>query len=92
MLVWLSKFGLKLSTQCHLVGMSSSSAIKFKTPQEVRTGGAPNYINLKVFGCVSYFHVNKGKLVPRTKKMYFVGYSNGVEGFKKCIIIRDMKL
>lgn len=61
------------------------------------TGKPANYSFLRVFGCEAYYHVNEGKLVPRAKKGYFVGYPSGVKGFriwcpeeKKCIISRDV--
>jgi len=36
---------------------------------------------LKVFGCPTYYHVSEGKLKPRGKKEFFMGYGDGVKGF-----------
>lgn len=56
------------------------------------------YDNLKIFGCTAYIHSNEGKLEPRAKKGIFLGYPDGVKGYKlwltqpsgsKSIISRD---
>jgi len=51
---------------------------------------------LKVFGCLTYYHINEGKLEPRAKKGFFMGYGDGVKGFwvwslfeRKVIMSRD---
>nr|GEW03723.1 retrovirus-related Pol polyprotein from transposon TNT 1-94 [Tanacetum cinerariifolium] len=41
-----------------------------------------DYLNLRVFGCLVYVHVNEGKLVPRAVKCIFLGYSSGVKGYR----------
>lgn len=53
--------------------------------------------NLRVFGCLAYFHINEGKLEPRAKKGLVMGYPSGVKGYRirstderKCITGRDM--
>lgn len=89
--------GEAIHTVCYLINRSPSTALNFKTPQEVWTGSAPDLKNLRVFGCPAYFHVNEGKLEPRSKKRLFTGYPDGVKGYKvwsteekKCIISRDV--
>lgn len=42
----------------------------------------PNLDNQRVFGCVSYFHQNQGKLKPRAVKCMFVGFTDGMKDFK----------
>ena len=37
---------------------------------------------MKIFGGVAYYHVREGKLDPRAKIGCFVGYGDGVKGFK----------
>uniref|UniRef100_A0A5B7C5R0 Retroviral polymerase SH3-like domain-containing protein n=1 Tax=Davidia involucrata TaxID=16924 RepID=A0A5B7C5R0_DAVIN len=71
-----------VNTACHLVNRSSSIAIECKTPQEVWYGSLATYTNLRVFGCPTYAHVNEGKLEPKAKKCIFLGYSDGVKGYK----------
>jgi hypothetical protein len=42
-----------------------------------------------VFGCPVYVNVNKEKLEPRSKKGIFIGYPNGVKGYKVWLL--DLK-
>lgn len=72
-------------------------AIGFKTPKEVWSGTPANYENLRIFGCPAYTHVNNGKLEPRAIKCIFLGYPDGVKGYKlwclitrKCLISKDV--
>lgn len=84
-------------TVCYLINRAPYAAIQFKTPQELWSGQPADYSNLRVFGCIAYYHVNEGKLASRAKKGLFMGYPDGVKGFKiwclesrKCIISRDV--
>ena len=61
---------------------SLSTAIDFKTPIEVWSNKLIEYSMLKVFRCPTYYHVSEGKLQPRAKKGFFMGYGNGVKGFQ----------
>jgi len=52
---------------------------------------------LKVFGCLTYYHVTEGKLEPKAKKGFFMGYEDGVNEFlvsslskRKVILSRDV--
>ncbi|KAL5567385.1 hypothetical protein UlMin_030549 [Ulmus minor] len=73
--------------------------IEFKCPEEVWTGKLPCFKNLKTFGCVGYVHNKEGKLDPRSIKCIFLGYAEGVKGYRmwsleskgtKLIISRDV--
>ncbi|KAL4029866.1 hypothetical protein IC575_008094 [Cucumis melo] len=84
---------------CYLINRSPSTALNLKTPQEVSTGKAPSLEHLRVFGCTAYAHVKDGKLNKRALKCMFIGYPQGVKGYKlwciekgmnKCIISRDV--
>ena len=84
-------------TVSHIVNRSPASAIDFKTPNEVWSGEPSNYSYLRVFGCPAYYHVNEGKLEPRARKAIFVGYVDGVKGYKlwclsllKFVVSRDV--
>ena len=88
-----------VNTSCYLVNRSPSTAIECKTPFEMWSGKPCDYSNLKVFGCPAYYHVKDGKLEPRAKKCIFVGYADGVKGYRlwcmepnspKFIISRDV--
>ncbi|KAH9670332.1 hypothetical protein KPL70_016941 [Citrus sinensis] len=88
-----------LLTACHPVNLSPSTTIDFKTPYEKWTGQPANYGNLRAFGCPAYAHTSQGKLAPRALKGFFIGYTEGVKGYKiwctdlsppRCIISRDV--
>ena len=88
-----------LLTVYYLVNLSPSSAIEFKTPYEKWTGQPANHEDRKVLGCTAYAHVNQGKLAPKALRGIFIGYPEGVKGYKiwctdvnppKCIISRDV--
>lgn len=36
----------------------------------------------RVFGCPAYAYVNDGKLEPKAKKCIFLGYTDGVRGYR----------
>ena len=91
--------GKAINAAAYLVNRCPSSALDFKTPEEVWTGHPPKFDNLQVFGCVAYAHQKQGKLDARAKKCMFVGYPEGVKGYKlwykdggssKCFISRDV--
>ncbi|KAA0043826.1 putative gag-pol polyprotein [Cucumis melo var. makuwa] len=92
-------WGEAAQTACYLINRSPSTALNLKTPQEVWTGKAPSLEHLRVFGCTAYAHVKDGKLNKRALKCIFIGYPQGVKGYKlwciekgmnKCIISRDV--
>ena len=74
-----------VDTACYLVNRSPSSALEDKTPQEVWTGKKPFLSHLRVFGCDAYVHVLKEKqtkLDSKSEKCIFIGYKDGLEGYK----------
>eukprot|EP00253_Pinus_taeda_P012956 PITA_12956 len=74
-----------VDTACYLVNRLPSSALEDKTPQEVWTGKKPSLSHLRVFGCDAYVHVPKEKqtkLDSKFKKCIFVGYKDGLKGYK----------
>ena len=88
-----------LMTACYLVNRSPSSGIDFKTPVEMWSGRTANYSDLKIFGCPAFAHVKQGKLEPRALKCVFLGYPEGVKGYRlcctdlkppRCIVNRDV--
>ncbi|KAK0584100.1 hypothetical protein LWI29_007622 [Acer saccharum] len=82
----------------HIVNRLPTSALDGKTPKEVWSGQpVSDYDRLHIFGCPAYFHVTESKLDPRAKKAIFVGFSEGVKGFRlwnsesrKIILSRDV--
>jgi hypothetical protein len=74
-----------MGTACYLFNRSSSSALDDKTPHEVWSGKKPSLQNLRVFGCDAYVHVpkeNRSKLDKKDEKCIFIGYKDGVKGYK----------
>jgi hypothetical protein len=89
-----------VGTTCYLVNRSDSSTLDDKTPNEVWTGKKPSLQHLRVFGCDAYVHVpkeNRSKLDKKVEKCIFIGYKDGVKGYKlwnpktnKTVYIRDV--
>jgi hypothetical protein len=74
-----------VGTTCYLVNRSPSSALDDKTPHEVWSGKKPSLQHLRVFGCDAYVHVpkeNRSKLDNKDEKCIFIGYKDGVKGYK----------
>ncbi|KAH9685060.1 hypothetical protein KPL70_013801 [Citrus sinensis] len=71
-----------LLTAYLLVNLIPSAGIDSKTPLEMWYGKPGNYADLKAFGCDAYAHVKQGKLSPRALKGKFIGYPDGVKGYK----------
>jgi hypothetical protein len=74
-----------VGTTCYLVNRSPSSTLDDKTLHEVWSGKKPSLQHLRVFGCDSYVHVpneNRSKLDKKAKKCIFIGYKDGVKGYK----------
>lgn len=71
-----------INTFFYLVNRSPSIAIDRKTPFEVWFNKQVDYSILRVFYCPAYYHVSGGKLEPGSKKRLFMGFGNGVKGYK----------
>ena len=81
----------------YMINRTPSIPIGLKVPEEVWSGKAPEYGHMKRFGCLVYYHVDQGKLKPRAKKGVFLGYPQGVKGYriwnleeKKIVISRNV--
>ena len=88
-----------IMTAVYLINKCPSTALNFKTPEEIWSGHPPSLKQLKVFGCVAYAHIKQDKLEPRVVKCIFLGYPEGVKGyklwcleagFKRCLVSRDV--
>lgn len=88
-----------VTTAAYLINRCPSTALDLKTPEEVWTGKRLDLGNLRVFGCVAYAHIRRDKLESHAVKCMFIGYSEGVKGFKlwslepgmkRCILSRDV--
>ncbi|GJV06657.1 retrotransposon protein, putative, ty1-copia subclass [Tanacetum coccineum] len=66
----------------YLIYRSPSTGIDKKTHMEMCLGHPSEYGMLRVFGCVAYSHVKQGKLDPRAVTCIFLGYPEGVKGYR----------
>ncbi|KAL7090306.1 hypothetical protein ACP275_12G032700 [Erythranthe tilingii] len=63
-------WGEAATTTYYLINRSPSSALKFKTPQEIWTSQPPTYNHLRIFGCAAYAHIRQDKLKARALKLW----------------------
>jgi hypothetical protein len=81
------------------VNRSLNTMIQCKTFEEVRTYKPVDYSGIQVLGCVTYAHVNEGKLELRAKNYIFLKYAFDVKGYRlwcpdsngKFLVLRDVK-
>ncbi|GKB81391.1 retrotransposon protein, putative, ty1-copia subclass, partial [Tanacetum coccineum] len=69
-------------TTTYLSNRSPSIALEKKTPMDLWSGHPANYEMLRIFGRVAYSHVNLRKLKPRAIKCIFLGYPDGMKGYR----------
>ena len=68
-----------VSTAAYLINQGPSVPMEFRLPKEVWSGKEVKFSHLKVFGCVSYVHVDSdacSKLDTKSKICFFIGYGN----------------
>jgi hypothetical protein len=74
-----------MGTTYYLVNQAPSSTLDDKTLHEVWTGKKPSLTHIKVFGCEAYVDVpkeNKSKVDKKAEKCIFIGYKDGLKGYK----------
>ena len=62
-----------------------SAGIDFKVPQKVWSGKPVDYSMLRIFGCLTYVHVQSGersKLDSQSRKCICLGLESGVKGYR----------
>lgn len=89
-----------VKTACYVINRSPSTAIDLKTPMELWTGEPADYSRLHTFGSPVYVMYNdqeRTKLDPKSRKCIFLGYADGVKGYRlwdptahKVVISRDV--
>nr|GEY68366.1 retrovirus-related Pol polyprotein from transposon TNT 1-94 [Tanacetum cinerariifolium] len=80
-LVWIMDSGCSF----HMIpsrDWSPATAIDCKTPIEVWSGKLADYSKLRVSRFLAYYHVSEGKLDSRGEKGIFMGYGDGVKGYR----------
>nr|GFB04431.1 Gag-Pol polyprotein [Tanacetum cinerariifolium] len=74
-----------VNTACYVINRSPSTAVELKIPMEMWTGNSINYSDLHIFGSPMYVMYNTQettKLDPKSKKCLFLGYADGVKGYR----------
>lgn len=73
-------------TAAYVLNKRPSTAIKGNTPERLWSNKEPNLKNLKVFGSRVWSHVRsyekRSKFDPKAKECVFVGYPDGIKGYK----------
>ncbi|KAH9734881.1 Integrase catalytic domain-containing protein [Citrus sinensis] len=87
-------------TACYIVNRSPSTTIGLKTAMEMWIGKPADYFYLHAFGCPVYVMYNaqeRTKLDPKSRRCIFLGYVDGVKGYRlwdptahKIVISRDV--
>ncbi|KAL2237909.1 UNVERIFIED_CONTAM: Retrovirus-related Pol polyprotein from transposon TNT 1-94 [Sesamum indicum] len=94
-----SFWGETIVTVVHLINLSPSVPLSGKTPDFMWTGRKSDISYLRVFGCSAFVHQNLDKLEPRSIKCVFIGYPDGIKGYRlwvrskssfKVLISRDV--
>ena len=74
-----------VNTVAYLINRNPSTPLNFKLSEEVWSGKKVNLSYLKVFGYVSYVHIDstaRTKLNAKSKKCFFVGYGDSKLGYR----------
>ncbi|KAH9656856.1 hypothetical protein KPL70_022839 [Citrus sinensis] len=87
-------------TACYILNRSPSIVIGLKTAMEMWTGKPADYSYLHPFGCPVYVMYNaqeRTKLDPKSRRCIFLGYADGVNGYRlwdptahKIVISKDV--
>nr|GEV75137.1 Gag-Pol polyprotein [Tanacetum cinerariifolium] len=74
-----------VNTICYVINRSSLTVVELKTPMEMLTRKTVNYSDLHIFRShvyVMYYSQETTKLSPKSKKCLFLGYTDGVKGYR----------
>ncbi|KAL0389476.1 UNVERIFIED_CONTAM: Retrovirus-related Pol polyprotein from transposon TNT 1-94 [Sesamum calycinum] len=77
-----SFLGEALLTAAYLINRSPSVPLLGKVPEHVWSGKNVDLSSLRVFGCSAFVFQNNDKLEPRAQKCVFIGYPEGVKGYR----------
>ncbi|RVX10461.1 Retrovirus-related Pol polyprotein from transposon TNT 1-94 [Vitis vinifera] len=78
-----------VSTLAYLINRGPSVPMEFRLPEEVWSGKEVKFSYLKVFGCVSYVHIDsdaRSKLDAKSKICFFIGYGDEKFGYRSTVV------
>jgi hypothetical protein len=75
-------WGEVVSTAVYLLNRAPTRAVDGRTPYEAWHGKKPEVSHLRVFGCVKPTKSHAGKLENRSTAMVFLGYEQGMKGYR----------
>ena len=68
-----------------MINRGPSVPMEFRLLEEVWSGKEVNFSHLKVFDCISYFHIDsdaRSKLDAKSKIYFLMGYSDEKFGYR----------
>lgn len=80
-----SFWGEAVVTAAYIINRSPTKALSHITLEEVWTGKKPDLGHMRIFGCKAMVHIPKErrqKLDTKSRELIFVGYSEGVKGYR----------
>ncbi|RVW31691.1 Retrovirus-related Pol polyprotein from transposon TNT 1-94 [Vitis vinifera] len=78
-----------VSTTAYLINRGPSVPMEFRLPEEVWSGKEVKFSHLKVFGCISYVHIDsdaRSKLDAKSKICFFIGYGDEKFGYRSSVV------
>ncbi|RVW13214.1 Retrovirus-related Pol polyprotein from transposon TNT 1-94 [Vitis vinifera] len=79
-----------VSTAAYLINRGPSVPMEFRLPEEVWSGKEVKFSHLKVFGCVSYIHIDsdaRSKLDAKSKICFFIDYGDEKFGYRSTVVL-----
>lgn len=77
-----SFWGEAVNITVYLINRCPSSALESRTLMAIWSGIPTNFSNWRVFGALAFAHVKQDKLKAQVVKCTFIGYTDGVKGYK----------
>jgi hypothetical protein len=81
---WWWEFAIK--NALHVYNCTPVKRLDWRTPFELINGKKPDVSHIRVFGCAAYVRipdaVRKNKLSSKAELMIFIGYTDGMKGYK----------
>ena len=76
-----------LASTTYIINRSPNIYVNMKTHEEMQRVSPLDLSNLNTFRCTTYVHTKQSKVEPRALKCMFIGYPEGVKGYKCWILL-----